>query len=196
MPLPLTHALVPFAGALVTPNRQVPWRLVVVAALASALPDIDSWSGWIWGIPAPDAPIPPWWHRGATHSLFVAIAVGCVAAALHRPLRVRALTAGVVVAAAMGSHGILDMLTNDGVPVAYLWPLSSVRLFADWRPLHSGPIQPHHMIPQIIQRLGSEGLQLVLPMFALALAIRGILALRNAGMGKGTDVGPSAADGP
>jgi inner membrane protein len=184
MPLPITHALAPLAGALVRSNRPIPWRLVIAAAVASALPDIDSWSGWIWGMPSPDSPLPPWWHRGATHSLFVAIAAGCFAAAFHRPLRVRALTAGAAVAAAMASHGILDMLTDDGVPVAYLWPLSSARLFADWRPLHSGPIQPGHMVSQSIARLGSEALQLILPMFALALAIRGILALRSRWIGE------------
>lgn len=196
MPLPITHALVPFAGALVRPKRQVPWRLVVVAALASALPDIDSWSSWIWGIPAPDAPLPPWWHRGATHSLFVAVAAGCVAAVVHRLLRVRALTAGVVVGAAMASHGILDMLTDDGVPVAYLWPLSSARLFADWRPLHSGPIQPHHMVPQILERARSEGLQFVLPMFALALIVRGLLGVWNRRIGKGAGAEHAAPIAP
>jgi inner membrane protein len=89
------------------------------------------------------------------------------------------LTAGVVVGAAMASHGILDMLTNDGVPIAYLWPLSSARLFADWRPIHSGPVESPHLIAQTIARLGSEAWQLILPMFALALVIRGALALRN-----------------
>jgi inner membrane protein len=139
-------------------------------------------------MPSRDSSLPAWWHRGATHSLFVAIAAGWVAAALHRHLRARAMTAGVVVAAAMASHGILDMLTDEGVPVAYLWPLSSARLFADWRPLHSSPIQPPHMMAQTIERLGAETLQLILPMFALALIIRGALALRSRGIPRRTRV--------
>lgn len=176
MPLPLTHALVPVAAALVRPDRKVPWRLVIAAAIVSALPDIDAFSGAIWGVPA-KLPLPFWWHRGATHSLFTAIGVGVVVAALHKYLRVRPLVAAVVVGAAMASHGILDMLSNKGEPVAYLWPLSSARLFADWRPIHSGPISPSHFIPQVIDRVRIETLQLVLPMFAIALLIRLVLAL-------------------
>jgi inner membrane protein len=179
MPLPITHALAPVAAALVNPDRSIRWRLLSAAAFASALPDIDSLSPWIWGKPAANVPLPQWWHRGAAHSLFVALAAGCLAAALHRHLRVRALTAGVVIAAAMASHGMLDMLTDDGVPVAYLWPLSSVRLFADRRPIHSGPIQSPHIIAQTIARLGSETWQLILPMFAVALIIRAALMLSS-----------------
>jgi len=152
---------------------------MIAAAIASALPDVDSFSGSIWGMPNPNLPLPLWWHRGATHSLFVAIAVGLVAAALHRQLRVRALVAGVAVGAAMASHGVLDMFTDQGVPVAYLWPVSSARLFADWRPIDSGPIGPTHLFAEIIARLQSETIQLILPMFAVALFIRGVLALRS-----------------
>ena len=177
MPLPITHALVPVAAALVTPARPIPWRLVAVAAIASALPDIDAFSSVIWGMPLRHSPLPAWWHRGATHSLFVAIAVGIVAAALHRQLRARPLVTAVAVGAAMASHGILDMLTNRGVPVAYLWPLTSQRFFADWRPIVSGPIGPAHAVTQVIDRLGAETWQLILPMFAAALLIRGLLAL-------------------
>lgn len=184
MPLPLTHALAPVAVALVRRNRSVPWRIVIAAAIASALPDVDSFSGWIWGTPDPSLPLPAWWHRGATHSLFVAIAVGLIAAALHKHLRVRPLVAAVVVGAAMASHGILDMFTDQGVAVAYLWPVSSTRLFADWRPIHSSPIGPLHMLPQVLTRLRSETAQLILPMFALALFIRGVLALKSKWMGE------------
>jgi len=113
MPLPLTHALAPVAAVLVRRNRSVPWRLMIAAAIASALPDVDSFSGSIWGMPNPNLPLPLWWHRGATHSLFVAIAVGLVAAALHRQLRVRALVAGVAVGAAMASHGVGEGLGDD-----------------------------------------------------------------------------------
>ena len=177
MPLPLTHALAPVAAVLVRRNQSVPWRLVIAAAIASALPDIDSFSGLIWGTPDPSLPLPAWWHRGATHSLFAAIAVGLIAAALHKQLKVSALAAAVVVGAAMASHGIFDMFTDQGVAVAYLWPVSSERLFADWRPIHSSPIGPLHMLTQIVARLRSETVQLILPMFALALFIRGLLAL-------------------
>jgi len=87
------------------------------------------------------------------------------------------LFAAVAVGGAMATHGILDMLTDRGVPVAYLWPLSSQRFFADWRPIVSGPIGPSQRFSQVIDRLGTETWQLILPMFAVALLIRGLLAL-------------------
>lgn len=179
MPLPVTHALVPFAAALVRRNRPVPWRLVIAAAVASALPDVDAFSRRIWGTPDPSLPLPAWWHRGATHSLFAAIAVGLIAAAFHKQLKARALVAALVVGAAMASHGLIDMFTDEGVPVAYLWPVTSARLFADWRPIRSSAIDPPHMVAEIVARLGSETIQLILPMFALALLIRGVLVLSS-----------------
>ena len=177
MPLPITHALVPIAAALGTRGRQMPWRLVGAASIASALPDIDSVLGTVWKLPAGTSLLPFWWHRGASHSLFVAIGVGLVAATLHTHLKVRPLVAAVVVGAAMASHGILDMLADQGVPIAYMWPLSSQRFFAEWRPIHSGPIGPSFMPAQIMARVRTETLQLILPMFAIAVLIRGILAL-------------------
>jgi len=72
----------------------------------------------------------------------------------------------------MASHGVLDMMTDSGRPVAYLWPLSSVRLWADWRPIHSSPVHLQSLVAGILTRLQSEAWQLIIPIFALALAIR------------------------
>lgn len=168
MPMTTTHALVPIAAALAFSNRPVPWRLVAAAALAAALPDVD----WVVRhvFRAPEASI--YAHRGAAHSLFAALAAGLVAACFHKHLKVRALTAAVVVAAGMASHGLLDMFTDSGRGVAYLWPVSSVRLFADWRPLHSVPVHMAHLISGLSVRLVVELRQLIFPMFGAAIAIR------------------------
>jgi len=168
MPMTPTHALVPIAAALAFSNRPAPWRIIGAAAIAAALPDAD----WVMHdfFRVPDSSI--YSHRGAAHSLFAALAFGLIAASLHRHLRVRPLTGVVVVAAAMASHGILDMLTNSGRGVAYLWPVNSIRLFADWRPLHSGPVHKAHLLADLFSRLSSELQQLILPMFGLAIAIR------------------------
>lgn len=168
MPMTPTHALVPIAAALAFSPRPVPWRLVIAAALAAALPDADWIAHHFLRVPYSSI----YSHRGAAHSLFAALAVGCLAAWLHKWLKVGALTAGVVIAAAMASHGILDMMTSSGRGVAYLWPLSSARLFADWRPLQSGAVHTAHLIPQALGRLDSELRQIILPMFIIAGAIR------------------------
>ena len=172
MPLTPTHALVPVAGTIAFAKRPVALRLAIVAAIAAAVPDLDLLSHWLCGLLGTSGPGPTWTHRGAAHSLFVALATGLVAATLHKRLHVRPLTAGVVVAAAMASHGLLDMFTNYGEPVAYLWPVSSVRLFADWRPIRSGPVDFVHLVSQGLTRFQSEMWQLIVPMFAIAIAVR------------------------
>jgi inner membrane protein len=178
-----THMLVPLAATLAFAKRPMPWKLVIVAAIAAAAPDLDGLSKHFLHVAEGSI----YSHRGALHSLFVALATGLIAASFHRRLGVRPLTAGVIVAAAMASHGILDMMTDAGQPVAYLWPLSSARLFADWRPIHSGVVHmPHssvHSLAQlgtelwqlsiaILARFRSELWQLIIPMFAAALATR------------------------
>jgi len=168
MPLTTTHALVPCAVGLAFSQRPTRWRLIVAAAVASALPDADWFAQHLWNLPGASI----YSHRGAAHSLFAALAAGLLAAALHKRLRVSSLTAAVAVAAAMASHGVLDMMTDSGRPVAYLWPLSSVRLWADWRPIHSSPVHLQSLVAGILTRLQSEAWQLIIPIFALALAIR------------------------
>jgi inner membrane protein len=169
MPMTTTHALLPLAVAIAVAKRPVPWRLVLVAAFAAAAPDIDGLFKRLLAVP----PGSIYSHRGATHSLPVALAAGLLAAACHKYLRVSALAAGVLIAAAMASHGLLDMMTDSGQPVAYLWPVSSSRFFADWRPIHSTLVQKAHLFSDVVVRLQVELRQLIIPMLALALAVRG-----------------------
>jgi len=173
MPMTTTHALVPLAAALAFARPPIPWRIVIITALAAAAPDLD----WLFKHFLHIPPSSILAHRGATHSLFVALAAGCLAALVHRQIGLRPLVAGAVVAAAMASHGLLDMLTDSGQPVAYLWPLSSARLFADWRPIHSGEVHMAHLLSQTFARFLSELWQLIIPMFALAAVIRAIKLL-------------------
>lgn len=168
MPMSTTHALVPLAATLAFSRRAVPWRVVIVAAFAAAAPDLDAASSHLWRL----SPNSIYLHRGAAHSLFVAFAAGLLAAGFHKRLRMRPLTAGIVIAASMASHGILDMMTDTGRPVAYLWPLTSARLFADWRPIHSSGVHRAHFLTQVLVRFQSELWQLIIPMFAIAVAIR------------------------
>lgn len=41
---------------------------------------------------------------------------------------------------AVGSHGLLDALTDGGLGAALLWPFSNERMFAPVRPLPVAPI--------------------------------------------------------
>jgi inner membrane protein len=101
----------------------------------SLLPDVDV-VGFAIGIAYAD----PWGHRGATHSIAMAVAlglaIGCVAAGLRRPGRRTALVAMAVLA----SHALLDTMTDGGLGCALLWPVSLARYFAPWRPIPVAPI--------------------------------------------------------
>ena len=175
MSLTITHAFVPIAAA-VGIARRPPRRLMVAAVLAAMAPDLDGFLHPLFGV-AKDS---IYGHRGFAHSLFVALAFGAIAAACHRRLKAPALLAAVVVAASMASHGLMDMMTNSGKPVAYLWPLTSLRLFADWRPL---PGTPHasSILREVANRIWPEIVHVILPMFAVAILVRGgLMAFKKA----------------
>ena len=173
MPLSTTHALVPLAAAVAIARRPARWTLLVVAAVAAAAPDLDLVSHRLLGIPLTSV----YAHRGFAHSLFVAVAAAFIAASFHCRLGVKPVSAGGVVGASMASHGILDMMTDSGLPVAILWPLTSARVLADWRAIHGPEVQWAQVTTEILPRMRSELWQLILPMFALAFAIRGVRML-------------------
>jgi inner membrane protein len=82
----------------------------------------------------------PWGHRGAAHSLAMAVvgglAIGLAARAFSHPVRRTALFAIAVLA----SHGLLDTLTDGGLGCALFWPFDLTRYFAPWRPIPVAPI--------------------------------------------------------
>lgn len=168
MSLPLSHALIPVAGALAFAKKPLPWKLIFCASLAAAAPDLDAFATPLFGV----AKNSLFGHRGWRHSLFTALIVGVFAAVGHRRFRLPATTVAIVIGTAMASHGLLDMMTDSGQPVAYLWPLSSQRLFADWRPFPGTAANFSYSTPAILKRLETEARDLVLPLFLAATLIR------------------------
>jgi inner membrane protein len=110
----------------------------------SLLPDADV-IGFALGVPY----AAPFGHRGAAHSLFVAAIAGLLIGLLARRAWLGAGAALVV-----ASHGLLDTLTDGGLGVALLWPFSTQRFFAPWRPLPVAPIG--------VRLLGAYGLHVML----------------------------------
>jgi inner membrane protein len=82
----------------------------------------------------------PWGHRGATHSFAFAAILGLLGYVIARVLRLPALRTGLLAAAVVASHAVLDTLTDGGLGCALLWPLSNERFFAPWQPLPVAPI--------------------------------------------------------
>jgi len=110
-------------------------KAMLYFSIVSLWPDIDALA-FVMGIPY-QAPLG---HRGATHSITMALVVGLLALYVawrdELPMRRTALFAGVVAL----SHGLLDTMTfGGGYGCALLWPFSAERY---WAPFRFIPISP------------------------------------------------------
>ncbi len=83
-----------------------------------------------------------WGHRGAFHSPAMGLALAAVAGAVGKLLRQPFWRVFLVAALVSVSHGLLDTLTSGGHGIAVLWPLSTERIFAPWRPIPVSSIGP------------------------------------------------------
>ena len=119
-------------------GQQTRWTLfasMVVWSFLSLLPDADV-LGFRFGIKYAD----PWGHRGATHSLAFSLGLAIVLGLLAPLLRLGALRTTVVSALVLGSHAVLDTLTDGGLGCALWWPIDNHRYFAPWNPIPVAPI--------------------------------------------------------
>jgi inner membrane protein len=169
MPTILGHAAVPLAIGLAAGSRRVPPRLLLAGVAAAMLPDADVALHFLvdapWGS--------PWRHRGFTHSLPFALAMGLLAALGARGLRARPAAAFAFVALACASHGLLDMLTTGGSGIPYFWPLTDQRFASPWRPIEVSPIGLGALqSPRMPAVLRSELLWIWVPAAVAALAWR------------------------
>jgi inner membrane protein len=174
MPTILSHPVVPLALGLGLGSRVIPPRLLAAGVLASILPDLDV-IGFNFGVEYGS----PFGHRGFSHSLSMALAVGLLAACFHKTLRAGFALSFAFVALSMASHGVLDAFTNGGSGVAFLWPFSDERFFAPFRVIEVSPIGVSRLFSERFLRvLESELLWLWLPGVVFACSLH--LALRAA----------------
>jgi inner membrane protein len=147
-------------------GRPVRWTLLtsmVVWSFVSLLPDADV-IGFRFGMPYGA----PWGHRGATHSLAFAAALGAAIGCMSVWFRLPALRTGLVATLVLASHGLLDTLTDGGLGCALLWPFSDQRFFAPWNPIPVAPIGRAFFTHVGLQVALREAL-LFAPVFAFAL---------------------------
>ena len=172
------HVVVGLAlGRALFAGRDAPARAravgtALLAALA-LLPDADVVAFRL-GIPYGAA----WGHRGASHSLAVALLAALPLALAGAPLGVPRLRLYVFATLAVASHGPLDLLTDGGLGAAYAWPFSDARLFF--------PVQPLPVAPIGARMLGRRGLYVVAvellafaPLLLYALWPRGLARARG-----------------
>ncbi len=135
MPTIFTHAVVPLALGLALGRKKISPRLIAVGMFVAIAPDFDTVAFKL-GIAYADQ----FGHRGASHSLLFALAVGAFGAIFAPWLRTKRWRALLFLAFCTASHPLLDALTNGGLGVALLWPWSQERVFAPWRPIAVSPI--------------------------------------------------------
>ena len=177
--------------ATLVPVSQVPW-LLGAAALAGPLADIDHpgsmYGRWLplpgvakvyghiepytggpfctssgsFGHVGRRTPFGTLWHRGPTHSLFVAMAASALAAVAFRGMHHgEAVAIGVL--AGYLSHLALDLLNVSGQQL--LWPFSKRHIALRWPKMHVGS-------------LGETFIAMVLAAFALMLGTHFVLIAR------------------
>ena len=78
-------------------------------------------------------------HRGASHSLPVAIAIGLLSGLIARRLRWPVLKTVLATTVAVGSHALLDVLGAGGRGLPLLWPFSEARFISPVRIFPDAP---------------------------------------------------------
>ena len=78
-------------------------------------------------------------HRGASHSLALAIAVGLLCALVTRRLGWPVWRTAVLATIAVGSHALLDFLGHGGKGLQLFWPLSDERFHSPLRIFPDAP---------------------------------------------------------
>lgn len=168
MPTIISHAAVPLALGLGLGEKRVPRVLLMSGILASMLPDVDV-AVFRFGATYNDV----WSHRGLSHSLGFAILLGIVTALLLRR-SVQPLLAFGFVGLAAASHGLLDMLTNGGHGIAFLWPLTDQRYFFDWRPIQVSPLAAARFATKAAAVARTEILWIWLPATLVTFGLRAL----------------------
>lgn len=129
------HIAVGLAAARAQRGRLAHWPALAGWSALSLLPDADV-IGMPFGIPYEAV----WGHRGATHSVVFAASIGLVIAAAAPWFRWPAVRTGLIGAAVVASHAVLDTLTDGGLGCALFWPFNLTRYFAPWRPIPVAPL--------------------------------------------------------
>ena len=140
MPTILTHAIVPSALGLGVGSHVVSFPLLMSGIVASVLPDLDVLA-FHFGISYSHQ----FGHRGFSHSILFAVLLGLIALMFSSALQSNRMQAFTFIFISALSHSLLDMLTNGGMGVALLWPVSETRFFAPWQFIEVSPLSLHRI---------------------------------------------------
>jgi inner membrane protein len=157
-----THAVAGLGIARLCAVRPMPWSYWILAVVLPVVPDLDVFSMAPYGSPLG--------HRGITHSLVFALALGLVVASItSRPLRMRWWILAGLLFAIVASHGLLDALTRGGENVPFFWPLKG--RYGNWGPIPVSDIAFDWPDPRRSRSVRSELLWVWLPMTLLVAMV-------------------------
>ena len=132
----LTHPVVPVTLSALFPRSTLSRNVIIAGALCSVVPDLDV-VGFALGVSYHEL----LGHRGLTHSLFFAAALGALLTlTVFRGTGKRRAGIFLFLLLSTLSHPLLDALTNGGLGVALLAPFNDERYFFAWRPIEVSPI--------------------------------------------------------
>ncbi len=103
-------------------------------ALLAVLPDAD-----IIGVACGVPDLGAFGHRGFSHSLVTALALGVLCGVFAQRFGWPAVRTAVAATLAIASHGILDACGEGGRGIPLLWPLCDTRFMSPWRVLPDAP---------------------------------------------------------
>lgn len=117
-------------------SKQAHRKALLLAGFCAFAPDLDVLA-FSFGVPYSDI----WGHRGWTHSIVFALALGITASWLisRRDPENRFKYMFWMFLATL-SHPLLDMLTNGGLGVAVFFPFDNTRYFFPVRPIQVSPL--------------------------------------------------------
>ena len=137
------HLAVGAAAARMTSGLARPsWRSMLSWSALSMLPDADVITLAL-GVPYGH----PFGHRGFSHSLLFAAAVGGIAGLVAPRLGLPRRHAWLLATAVVASHPLFDTLTDGGLGCALFWPFDVTRYFAPWRPIPVSPLGLEYLSP-------------------------------------------------
>lgn len=173
----MSHAAVPLALAVIAGRSRISVAVAMTGIALAILPDADV-IGFKFDIAYADA----WGHRGATHSLMMAIMVAALATMALRPARWMLVWLFLFIS--MVSHGLLDTLTSGGLGAALLWPFSQQRFFAPIQPIRVSPIGAGFFSERGLVVILSELRLIWLPAFLMGFIGWTIRKYRDRGLAK------------
>jgi len=121
-------------GAEASPRARPSTATLLAFAALAALPDLDVV---VVALGAPDVGAAG--HRGASHSIAVALTLGLLGALVARRFGWPFARTALVATLALASHGILDAFGEGGRGIPLLWPLTDARFMSPWRLLPDAP---------------------------------------------------------